>query len=297
MKSLNLPIGLAATLFLLSPAGAAHAVLISGSGAWGSFQGSLACTWDASRSAATLLVELTNLSPSDSGAHITGFVFNNPGQSIATVTLSDSVFALLGHPDFNNGINATPFGHFDIGVAIGDSWPDGGDPALGIAVGQTMTFQLAFSGTALDGLDAQSFVKEPAQGSDHFLAVRFDGFAGDQGETVPASEVGDPEAIVSPATDSSIPQSHALLPNHPNPFNASTDIGFQLPSSAHVSLIIYDVLGRTARHLVDARQEAGSYIARWDGKDDQGGLLKSGVYFCVLEAGSYCETIKMVLAR
>jgi hypothetical protein len=62
-------------------------------------------------------------------------------------------------------------------------------------------------------------------------------------------------------------------------------------------LIVYDVLGRKVRALVEGHREAGSHTALWNGRDDRGRELKSGVYFCVLEAGRFSDTMKMVLTR
>jgi hypothetical protein len=243
------------------------------------------------------MVELTNTTYSGTGGTITGLFLNNPGGIISTVTISDSGCVLLGSPAFRNGIDASPAGYYDLGASLGDRGDDAGDRPAGIASGQTKSFHFTLSGVGLDGLNEYSFVEETPEGGDHFLAVRFDGFPGGESETVPANQVSAPETVVTPTAGSSVPQHYALLPNYPNPFNATTNIGFQLPASGHVALTIYDVLGRTARHLVDARQAAGSYIARWNGRDDQGCVLKSGVYFCVFESGSYRQTIKMVLSR
>ncbi|MCK4271586.1 T9SS type A sorting domain-containing protein, partial [bacterium] len=104
------------------------------------------------------------------------------------------------------------------------------------------------------------------------------------------------ESVLASAA-TSVPGTCGLMPNYPNPFNASTVIGYQLPVSGHVTLTIYDVLGRKVRTLLNAHREAGNYTARWDSKDDRGGELKSGVYFCVFEIGDFSQTRRMVLTR
>lgn len=83
-----------------------------------------------------------------------------------------------------------------------------------------------------------------------------------------------------------------LFQNYPNPFNPSTMINYQLPMASHVTLKIYDVLGREVRTLVNEVQKRGSYGVEFDGRK-----LSSGLYFYTLVAGSYVVTKKMVLIK
>lgn len=76
-----------------------------------------------------------------------------------------------------------------------------------------------------------------------------------------------------------LPSSFKLVQNYPNPFNPSTNIRFDLPLASQVSLIIYNALGQTVRTLLDRRYEAGSHQIIWDGRDDFGKPIASGVYF------------------
>ena len=85
--------------------------------------------------------------------------------------------------------------------------------------------------------------------------------------------------------------------NHPNPFNPSTTISFSLSTPSHVSLRIYDASGRYIRTLIDEPCDAGRHEERWDGRDESGRELSSGIYFCRIEAGALSETRKMVLLR
>ena len=90
-----------------------------------------------------------------------------------------------------------------------------------------------------------------------------------------------------------------LNQNYPNPFNPMTTIHYQLPRTAVVSLKIYNLLGQEVRILVDKLQRPGSYTAHWDGRDDQGQELPSGVYFYRLriDRDKFVETKKMLLLR
>ena len=88
-----------------------------------------------------------------------------------------------------------------------------------------------------------------------------------------------------------------LEQNYPNPFNPSTTIRYSLPRPAKVTVSIHDVLGKKVDQLTSERQPAGAYLLVWDGSDQSGRELDSGVYFIRLQADSYGSTKKMVLIR
>ena len=90
---------------------------------------------------------------------------------------------------------------------------------------------------------------------------------------------------------------YALHPCYPNPFNPSTTIAFELSKPGLASLRIYDPAGRLVRVLVDDHLTASVYREIWDGRDDAGREVASGVYFYRLTAGVFSETKKMVLLR
>ncbi|MDI6809540.1 MAG: FlgD immunoglobulin-like domain containing protein [Candidatus Eisenbacteria bacterium] len=94
-----------------------------------------------------------------------------------------------------------------------------------------------------------------------------------------------------------IPARFYLAQNHPNPFNPVTGISFGLPAPAHVSLKIYSVSGKLISSLVEANLGAGVHDLTWDGRDDAGRVLASGIYLLKLHAGVFTETRKMVLLR
>jgi hypothetical protein len=84
---------------------------------------------------------------------------------------------------------------------------------------------------------------------------------------------------------------------HPNPFNPSTTINYDLDKRCHVSLDIYDVAGRKVAGLVNAVQEAGSYSVIWDGRNTNGSRVVSGTYFFRITAGETTTSKKLVLLR
>lgn len=85
--------------------------------------------------------------------------------------------------------------------------------------------------------------------------------------------------------------------NYPNPFNPTTAISYQLSAISQVKLAIYNLLGQKVRTLVNARQPAGNYDVKWDGRDENGMEVSGGIYFYRLSAGSFQKTRKMVLLR
>ena len=96
-----------------------------------------------------------------------------------------------------------------------------------------------------------------------------------------------------------IPVTFALGQNYPNPFNPQTTIVFDVPPSVgtgvDVLLSVYNLRGRKVRTLVDTWKAPGSHYVQWDGKNDRGEKLTSGVYFYRIEAGSYVATRKLLL--
>ncbi|NNE09972.1 MAG: T9SS type A sorting domain-containing protein, partial [Gemmatimonadetes bacterium] len=89
----------------------------------------------------------------------------------------------------------------------------------------------------------------------------------------------------------------ALGPNSPNPFNPTTTIRFELRSRQIVSLVIYDAAGRAVRTLVRGETGPGEHTVVWDGENDNGRSVTSGVYFARITADRASETRKMMLVR
>jgi hypothetical protein len=108
--------------------------------------------------------------------------------------------------------------------------------------------------------------------------------------------------IAVEGTESDRPDRFALHPNFPNPFNATTDIRFDMPSSGSVKIAVHDVNGRLVRVLADGSRNEGSYSAGWDGKDQSGNPVPSGIYVCRMEVRSpdgrrFVQSVKMGLVR
>ena len=95
-----------------------------------------------------------------------------------------------------------------------------------------------------------------------------------------------------------VPLANSLSQNYPNPFNPETTIRYDLSSDAIVSLAVYNIAGQVVRKLVDGESlAAGQYQAVWDGRNESGTSVASGMYFYLLRAGDYVAKRKMVLLR
>jgi hypothetical protein len=110
------------------------------------------------------------------------------------------------------------------------------------------------------------------------------------------SEIEEPEEEVAVAGAAAV-TSYELMQNYPNPFNPSTKISFALPEAAAVSLKIYDIAGQLVQSLVDGVMEAGRHQVVWDGTNQHGVKVASGVYFYQLRAGEFKQVRKMSLVR
>lgn len=85
--------------------------------------------------------------------------------------------------------------------------------------------------------------------------------------------------------------------NYPNPFNPETRLSFSLKSDDQVKLSIYNAKGQKVRTLINEKMVKGQHQVVWNGKDDQGQAVGSGVYFCKMQSGSYSTTKKMMLLK
>ena len=106
-------------------------------------------------------------------------------------------------------------------------------------------------------------------------------------------------ALYGEAGTSSFPKAFSLSQNVPNPFNPSTTISFTVVegSSLQVTLKVYDIRGSLVRTLVNEVRDAGTYNVFWDGTDEKGLQVASGVYMYRMQAGNFVQTRKMVLLK
>jgi hypothetical protein len=173
------------------------------------------------------------------------------------------------------------------------------------------------AGDLLGQQDSPYFLQNiPRRGLDAGLAVLGNGacIAG-QGELVRISLSGgfDPADIVITARDAAndaleytleetsavpdLPTAYALSANYPNPFNPMTKIDFALPEPQNVRLAVFGIDGRRIATLIDESMPAGHHTVTWMGRDDQGALVASGIYFYRIEAGDFRQIQKMTLLK
>ncbi|MCF8242963.1 MAG: T9SS type A sorting domain-containing protein, partial [Melioribacteraceae bacterium] len=107
----------------------------------------------------------------------------------------------------------------------------------------------------------------------------------------------DPVTSIKYMNENEIPTEFTLLQNYPNPFNPETKISFVLPESRNISLIVYDMLGRKVNTIISENMHAGQHSVVWDGKDDSGKNLSSGIYIYTLKYGSSIQSKKMILLK
>lgn len=88
-----------------------------------------------------------------------------------------------------------------------------------------------------------------------------------------------------------------LFQNFPNPFSPETQIGFDLPAAGPAEIRIFDARGRLVRTLIDEKRPAGRQSVKWDGRDDAGREVASGVYFYTLKARGVGENRRMILVK
>lgn len=144
----------------------------------------------------------------------------------------------------------------------------------------------------------------PAALADRMLDLRFVKTGGSGSASV--AEIWLREANYNPTqppaletTAESIPQAFALQQNYPNPFNPSTTIAFSIPADyrGYVSLRIYNMLGELVRELVAGELAPGQYQQVWNGVDNAGHTLATGLYVYQLRAGNFSATRKLLLMK
>lgn len=98
-------------------------------------------------------------------------------------------------------------------------------------------------------------------------------------------------------TSGKIPERFAVGPTYPNPFNTFAALEYDVPADAHVRVWIFNILGYRVRDLIDRMQPPGSYRMYWDGTNDGGLTVPSGIYITVILADDNYAVRKMVLIK
>jgi hypothetical protein len=159
--------------------------------------------------------------------------------------------------------------------------------------------------------DAGTYTIESLPAGQLSVVVDHEGYASSQG-TIAIGTDGQPASAdftLQLATPTSVsnagptPMNYALEQNYPNPFNPSTRISFSIPIQSTVTLRIYNLLGQEVTTLINEMKTPGNYISFWNGKDNAGNIVASGLYFYRLQATSttggqeFVQMRKMVLLK
>jgi hypothetical protein len=104
-------------------------------------------------------------------------------------------------------------------------------------------------------------------------------------------------ATRDPFTGVSTPPVYRLAQNFPNPFNPSTSITFDMPEKGLVAIRVYNVAGQLVRTLFEGEKDVGTHVVIWDGRNNVGANVVSGVYFYKMETKGFSKTRKMLLLR
>ena len=160
---------------------------------------------------------------------------------------------------------------------------------------QILTLPFVIRPTAPPQLVVLDSTWNPIRGSIEFCAINDTGYTC----LTPAYQRG--FLAIGPGVgvenEGQIPQLFSLNQNYPNPFNPQTNIAFSLNCNEKVSLVIYDLLGKRIRSLLESRLESGSYLITWNGEDESGFDVASGTYLYRLTAGNMSQTKRMTLVR
>lgn len=130
----------------------------------------------------------------------------------------------------------------------------------------------------------------------------------DPNGTWTGGSIGDPSKVTNPGDPNSrpnptsveiesIPLQYKLFNNYPNPFNPSTRIAFEIPQAENVTLKIFNISGELIRTLTEEHLSAGRHEKVWDGKDNAGNEVSSGIYLYRLNAGFYDRSARMILMK
>ena len=203
-----------------------------------------------------------------------GVVFitpSGPGQAPQVMITASCAGFLNAWMDFNNNGNWTdPDEHIFIDEPL-----QKGQSTLAIAVPEEFESSEIFSRfrfSTVSGL--------------YFVGIAIDGEVEDYYTNLVVVGVKDHSGTM--------PSQYKLYQNYPNPFNPSTELSFDLPNESEVELVIYDLIGERVCDLLNDRMQAGQHRVRWNGKDNAGNLMPTGIYLVHMRAGEFMAMRKIL---
>ena len=232
----------------------------------------------------------------ESDLNSSAFVRN--GNSSQAILLQPSVFPGRVDYIFDDPEGIDPFGYSHLEFYLNGGEASGQDPSVGgkklsergvVVASDTWTLvsvplsELGPVGGRLRGFRISGAVKEAFYIDDMLLVA----------QEPPATE---PTAIET-SEERAMPSGYSLSQNYPNPFNPETTIRYALPVEGRVSVTIYNTSGQRIRTLVEGEQTAGYHHTVWDGQDDSGQAVASGLYLCRVICGEFSSVRKLLLVR
>ena len=224
------------------------------------------------------------------------------------ITVADDDISGVLHTFLGDSLNLNYNPDYEIGA---DNWLDGVEPtvdasvsfygvsgildSLGVPTGTdtlpSATYMELASGskTAWFGFDVLSVDAGVGAGHDYWIGIYPEG-------PIPQTLMW-MDAIASVDDDAQVPSTFALHQNYPNPFNPVTSIDFVLPSDGNVTLTVYNLLGQQVTTLVNDFRRAGTHTITWNGRNELGRDVSTGVYLYRIDAGDFSATKKMVLLK
>ncbi len=163
-------------------------------------------------------------------------------------------------------------------------------------------YVVGFYGRIFRTTDAgNTWIQQPSYCNRYLYSVDFTGAnngwaVGSAGATLHTTDGGVTFINNNPGK-SNLPNQFYLYQNYPNPFNPSTIIQYSLPQAKKVRIVVYDISGKEIALLADKYQNAGTYNVTWNGNNNSGQPVASGIYFYSVQAGNYAQTKKMVLLK
>ncbi len=141
-----------------------------------------------------------------------------------------------------------------------------------------------------------------APGTDHAWRLSYDyagGYASiDFSHNVTFTDIAWPYGPVAVSSlDNGLPEAFSLSQNFPNPFNPATTLRFGLPAATDVTIVVYDLLGQEVIRLINRRLEPGYHQVVWQGRDESGADVSTGLYMGRIATPAYTKSIKMLLLK
>lgn len=201
---------------------------------------------------------------------------------------STSDTAALSFWTFHSLREQKDFGYVEISSDSGTTWQQVGEAVTGVSAAWTLT------GIPLDQVLGEKNVLL------RFRLVTDPQFTfNETGWSIDDVKITEDIAVhvIHDPNDGTVPKDFCLRQNFPNPFNPTTRISYDLALGSQVSLKIYNSLGQLVKTLVDSHQNAGAYLVKWEGLDNDGNILPAGIYFVKLQTEDFSFVRKMALVK